>query len=381
MSVIFVSSHVLKNETPWSLAALLFGPGLGLGFALKDIIHDVLAGIILTIDKQFQRGHYILHEGHKGEIEDISWNNTIIRTVKNSRIVIPNRSLLKKGFENFDVVNPICKGSLNLFLDQDIDPERAQRLLKGAVMKVRGVGSGEGISVYAISITEGGTEYNIKYPIKNVRNGYAMKHQVLNAITNDLHKHGYKISESLGEYYVGDIKPKMYNRPEFSNFECLSKVDMFKTLTKSELEGLSDNAQRHYIKKDSVILKQGAGNASMFIIIEGAVSVFSEEDKDNTTTNHFITHLANGDHFGGLSLLTGKPSPVNIHATCNLILIEISKQTMMPILMNRPKLAQNFADFVNARKQYFEFILQQQEQSSSTQDSLMQTIKTFFGLI
>lgn len=74
------------------VTAIVAGVGLtgfALGFALKDIISNVLAGILLIIYKPFQLDDYIAISSFKGKVIEINLRYTTLQA-DGQRIFVPN---------------------------------------------------------------------------------------------------------------------------------------------------------------------------------------------------------------------------------------------------------------------------------------------------
>ncbi|MBY0335944.1 MAG: mechanosensitive ion channel family protein [Acetobacteraceae bacterium] len=78
-------------------AADLFGVlgigGVAIGFAFRDILQNLLAGILLLLTRPFRLGDQIKAGEFEGTVEDIQIRATTIRTYDNRRAVIPNSDL------------------------------------------------------------------------------------------------------------------------------------------------------------------------------------------------------------------------------------------------------------------------------------------------
>lgn len=77
-------------------ADLLAGLGVGsvaIGFAFKDILQNILAGILILVRQPFQVGDQIVSGGHEGTVERIETRATILKTYDGRRVVIPNSDI------------------------------------------------------------------------------------------------------------------------------------------------------------------------------------------------------------------------------------------------------------------------------------------------
>lgn len=77
------------------VTALVAGLGLvgfALGFALKDMISNALAGILILLYKPFRRGDHIAVDPNQGVVVEINLRYTVL-SAEDMRILIPNATL------------------------------------------------------------------------------------------------------------------------------------------------------------------------------------------------------------------------------------------------------------------------------------------------
>jgi small conductance mechanosensitive channel len=77
------------------ISALVAGLGLtgfALGFALRDALSNILAGVLIILYRPFQRGDRIVVTGLDGTVTDIDLRYTTLLT-EDRRILIPNSTL------------------------------------------------------------------------------------------------------------------------------------------------------------------------------------------------------------------------------------------------------------------------------------------------
>ncbi len=74
--------------------------GLSVAFAAKTILSNVLAGVTLTADRNFRVGDRIEVGEYVGDVMEINLHKTIIRTLKNEVVMIPNDVLGRKVIVN-----------------------------------------------------------------------------------------------------------------------------------------------------------------------------------------------------------------------------------------------------------------------------------------
>jgi small conductance mechanosensitive channel len=86
-----------------NVSALVTGLGLtgfALGFALKDVLSNLLSGIMLLLYRPFNLGDHIRMGEYEGTIETIRMRDTLVRAADGRLIVIPNTKLITEVVVN-----------------------------------------------------------------------------------------------------------------------------------------------------------------------------------------------------------------------------------------------------------------------------------------
>jgi small conductance mechanosensitive channel len=84
-------------------AALVASLGLisvGIGFALKDVIENFIAGIILIFQRPFVVGDVVRFGETEGTVEDVRVRDTIIRTYDGRQVFVPNANIFTAAVIN-----------------------------------------------------------------------------------------------------------------------------------------------------------------------------------------------------------------------------------------------------------------------------------------
>ncbi len=81
------------------LFSLLGIGGVAIGFAFRDVLQNLLAGILILLTRPFRLGDQIRHQAQEGTVEDIWVRATVLRTYDNRRVLIPNASLFTDTIE------------------------------------------------------------------------------------------------------------------------------------------------------------------------------------------------------------------------------------------------------------------------------------------
>lgn len=83
-----------------SLVTILGTAGLAVGLALQGSLSNLAGGVLILFFKPFSKGDYIITSSGSGTVESIYILYTVISTVENFRITIPNSELANSAVTN-----------------------------------------------------------------------------------------------------------------------------------------------------------------------------------------------------------------------------------------------------------------------------------------
>ena len=84
-------SVALPTFRPGDVVQVLGISSVAIGFAFRDILQNILAGILLLVTQPFRIGDQIVTGTHEGTVEDIQTRATFIRTYDGQRVVIKHQ--------------------------------------------------------------------------------------------------------------------------------------------------------------------------------------------------------------------------------------------------------------------------------------------------
>ena len=84
-----------------SVVAVLASAGVAIGLALQGALSNLAGGIMLMIFKQFHQGDYVSAAGVEGVVKEVTLFYTVILTLDNKRITVPNGSLMNANITDY----------------------------------------------------------------------------------------------------------------------------------------------------------------------------------------------------------------------------------------------------------------------------------------
>ncbi len=101
-----IAFMVMLSRLNIDISPILAGLGIGglaVALALQSTLSNFLAGTYVITDSVIHKGHYImLDNGTEGNVEEIGWRTTKIRTWQGNLVVLPNSRLADAIVTNFE---------------------------------------------------------------------------------------------------------------------------------------------------------------------------------------------------------------------------------------------------------------------------------------
>lgn len=122
---------VLGIETS-SIVAALASAGVAVGLALQGALSNFAGGIMLVIFKPFKKGDYVDAAGASGVVTDVTMFYTVITTLDNKRITIPNGSLMNANVVDYSSED-LRRVDLSFSCAKSESPDKIQKLILDAI--------------------------------------------------------------------------------------------------------------------------------------------------------------------------------------------------------------------------------------------------------
>lgn len=178
---------------------ILAGAGIGtfvIGFALKDIGENFLAGILMAFKRPFRVGDLIEVESIKGKVTKMSLRETTIKTLDGKDVFVPNAMILKNPLQNYTLDNYL-REDFTINLGYEGDTEALLHIIEEAVAGVQMVQKTPPPSVYIESISANVMTICVRYWINTMELSLPaerLRSQLMLRVCNTLSDKGYKLS-------------------------------------------------------------------------------------------------------------------------------------------------------------------------------------------
>lgn len=118
----------------------------------------------------------------------------------------------------------------------------------------------------------------------------------------------------------------------------LKEVEVFHNLSEDDLIILAQHSISKHYKKNTVIVSKGDETSSLYIVLEGTLNAFIDDEQGKELV---LSKIETGESFGELSLLSRSSRSASVISTSPCQLAVISKSTFMECLKKNPSIALN----------------------------------------
>ena len=148
-----------------SFAALLASAGVAIGMAMQGALGNIAGGIMLLIFRPFNVGDYIVAGGEEGTVKNISLVYTVLTSIDNRRISIPNGTLMNSTVCNA-TAEQIRRVDLNFDIAGSEDADKVEKILFDVIDKTEWLLGQPAPQVLITAGVPGGLTYTVRVWVK-----------------------------------------------------------------------------------------------------------------------------------------------------------------------------------------------------------------------
>jgi len=323
-----------------------------LGFALRDTLGNVFAGLAIHAENPFEVDDWIQYDNnpaHIGKVVEINWRATKVITLDLAYVIIPNGQLAQASIRNFTKPDSWSRRSLFITAPYEVPPQRVQAIILEAIRGSFGVRDTPAPTVVTNDYTERGVEYWVRLFTSEFGKRDLVDGMARDRIFYALSRHGIRIPVATHQVRLTQLPPQVEVPREILIAERAARLeaaDLLRLLAPEQLERLArDNEEQTYAAHEPII-RQGELGESMFIITDGSVQVSVQTSRGEVVP---VRGLTTGDYFGEMALMTGEPRSATVAAIAETRVIEISRTSFGMILKEQPDLVEKLGEALQRR--------------------------------
>ncbi len=347
---------VFDRSVTGFLAALGAG-SFALGLALRNLFADIFMGLAVNLDRTFRIGDWIeLSERSgvttTGQIDEIGWRSTHLRTEDLKMVVIPNSYL---GMHRITKVSPApTRYQTTITIDFSVPVNRAKRVLLAslhAVHDLPGFSTENQPEVITAEANDRGLDYWLRYwivPWAGISPNRA-RDVVTASVMEHLRTAGISPAYDKQDIFHRDMPARNWDgHTREDQLALLARLDLFSMLDQPDIERIADSIKRRSFRSGEALFQQGDPGDSLFILTEGLLDVSVHVDGNGASQR--VGRVLPGEFVGEMSIFTGEPRSATIRAVTACVAYEIKGEAVHSLIETRPQIAELLSQVIAERK-------------------------------
>lgn len=133
---VFVALSVIGIDLS-KLALVASALSVGIGFGLQAIFSNFVSGLIILVERSLKVGDYVqLESGVVGVVAEITVRATIITTLENAEVIVPNSEFVNGKVTNWTHTNNYCRMRIPFGVAYGTNKERMREVVLDAIKEL-----------------------------------------------------------------------------------------------------------------------------------------------------------------------------------------------------------------------------------------------------
>lgn len=315
------------------------------GLALQGTLNDLFSGIALSLDNPFHIGEWVqLSDGTVGEVIDLTWRSTRIKTFSSTLLTVPNSVMAKSAIVNLDRPTKTYAAWYKIRVSSEVDPTLVVTVLSAAVGQCRDILTRPTPSVRLYDASGGPYIYAVWVHYSSYFAHFHGQEQLYKDINRSL--------KAAGISPIGELQEVRYARAAMNNpinpsiADTLRSMEIFSELESKEIDYIADASEYVLVSENTVLLEENTRSTHVHFVVNGSLE---SSISVNNGQRALADQLNAGDSFGWATIVTDQEAIMTVKATSDSLVLVIEADCLKPILQEHDELRQEFQNLVTQR--------------------------------
>jgi small-conductance mechanosensitive channel len=325
--------------------------GYVLGNASQDTLGNLISGLAMNTESPFAIGDWVQAGGHTGQVVDMSWRATCLRTKMDDHIIIPNAAISRDAIINYSRPTGVHGCTLDIGVNYGVPPNHVRRVLLEAAAAVSEMLTSPAPRVWLIAYSDFSIDYRIKFFIREFARLEDIQSDFMDRVWYFFKRENIVIPFPIRDVNLHHVSAADEDQKRAHDAAqrrtVLDRVDLFAPLSEPEKEQLAHELEELVFGAGETLVRQADEGHSFYIVMSGQVRVSVAQGRHHTV----LKTLGPGDFFGEMSLLTGEKRSATVTAETDTTVLVLSYRALSSILAAHVKLADDLAAMLVRRQQ------------------------------
>lgn len=190
-----------------ALAIIGGGLSVGLGFGLQELVGNFVSGILLLFERTLRPGDVIEVGTSRGVIDQLRMRATVVRTVDNVEILIPNKSLLTSTVSTYTQTQRTIRRVLTVGVSYNNDPTYVRDLLLGVAERHGRVLKKPAADVFFTGFGESSLNFELAVWLDDPLSALKITSDLYFMIWREFEKHKIEIPYPQRDIHIRTVAP------------------------------------------------------------------------------------------------------------------------------------------------------------------------------
>jgi len=314
-----------------------------IGLALQDTLGNLFAGLAIQVEKPFRVGDWVHVSGFDGQVSQITWRATKVRTKAGNLVVVPNSALSRDMIMNYSEPAVDTLIEVDVGASYDVPPNEVKATILAAIADDSLISGSKPSEVVLADFGPSAIMYRVRVWTTDFASDYRLRDHIRSSVYYAFRRNGIAIPyPTQVEIQREDVPASMPDPAEAE--QALRQVSIFSSLADEARAELARGTRRSLFAAGEIIVRQGEGGSSMFIVVRGEAVVTLEPGAREVAT------IKPGGFFGEMSLLTGDPRTATVRTTMDSELLEMTVEAFRRFVLANPAAVEAIGGAVATRR-------------------------------
>jgi CRP-like cAMP-binding protein len=314
------------------------------GFALQDTLGNLFAGLAIQIEKPFRVGQWVQFGDREGQVTEITWRATKMRTKAGQFLIVPNSVISKEPVLNHSEPTIPTRIEVEIGASYSTPPNDVKRAIYEAMANSPTVMRAPEPQVVIKSFGASAIDYVAQFWIEDYAIDRTARDQVRTNLWYTFRRRNIEIPYPIQVQYERDEEPIRTDRHVAAAADHLGTISLFKTLSADARQALANAADHHLFAAGESIVRQDAEGDSMFVLMSGQARVVLEPSGQE------VAVIPASGFFGEMSMLTGERRSATVKAVDDVAVLEITSKDFRELALSNPDLIDHVSTIMSTRR-------------------------------
>jgi small-conductance mechanosensitive channel len=167
---------------------------LVIGLGVQSLLGNLMSGVLVSAERLFEVGDWVQIGDAEGEVIEIGWRSTRLRTRQSDLVEIPNCVIVQAPILNFNQPSSLHLLTICITVADDTPPGLAAHALLEAAARVEGVLTRPAPAAHLMDFRENALAYELQVWVDNYESAPVVQSDLRKEIWYAFRRHGVAVS-------------------------------------------------------------------------------------------------------------------------------------------------------------------------------------------